>query len=335
MKKATGITTALVAGALLAPAAAQAHPETAVSSVKAHTAHADAALGRAVALYPRRGAPADRALVRSRRELAAATREAAKLRRQADNQAEELQAARAVDLVATEQDENVEKLTAALDDAPARWERRVAAAALADTRGREHALDVLTAVLGKVPEQARRGIARAIARLSDGRDQELRAQVQALTDGEVTTVSKRAVARTLTANVEGQVEAAERLAALIAGEQVPEEAKPGLRQAHAAVSAQHRAAGDRLSRSFNRMPPAIRSLMEEVVQQAREDAAAIRANPLPPASAQPSDAPAGQPSSTPAGQPSSTTTSQPSSTPAGQPSDTPAEPPSSTTTSRP
>ncbi len=63
-------------------------------------------------------------------------------------------------------DERIEKLTAALDDARTRSERKVAAAALADTRAREHALDVLTAVLGEVPEQARHVIARVVASLS-------------------------------------------------------------------------------------------------------------------------------------------------------------------------
>jgi hypothetical protein len=60
-------------------------------------------------------------------------------------------------------DERIEELTAALDDARTRSERKVAAAALADTRGREHALDVLTAVLGEVPEHV---IARVVASLS-------------------------------------------------------------------------------------------------------------------------------------------------------------------------
>ncbi|HEV2820733.1 MAG TPA: PT domain-containing protein [Solirubrobacteraceae bacterium] len=303
------ITTALAAGALIVPGAAQAHVETAVSSVKAHTSRADAALDRAVSLYDRHAAGrADRSFVVSRREMAAAKREAAKLRRQADTPREELQAARAQALVAVEQDQNIEKLTEALDGAKGRSERKVAAAALADTRGREKSLAVLTALLDEVPQQAREGIARAIAARSQGRDEEIADQAQALADRDVSSTSKRTVARSVQANVEGQAKGAERLAALIAGDDVPEEGKAGLRTAYEAVSAEHGSVADILSRFSERMPAQIRSFVEEIVTQARQDAQSMRDNRPTPPSGQPEGTPTGQPEGTPTGQPAGTPT---------------------------
>lgn len=309
MYKSGLITTALAAGALIIPGAAQAHVETGVSSVKAHTSRADAALDRAVSLYDRHAAgKADRSYVVSRREMAAARREAAKLRRQADTPREELQAARAQALVAVEQDQNIEKLTEALEGAKGRSEGKVAAAALADTRGREKSLAVLTALLDEVPQQAREGIARAIAARSQGRDEEIADQAQALADRDVSSTSKRTVARSVQANVEGQAKGADRLAALIAGDDVPEEGKAGLRKAYEAVSAEHGSVADILSRFSERMPAQIRSFVEQIVTQARQDAQSMRDNRPTPPSGQPEGTPSGQPEGTPSGQPAGTPT---------------------------
>jgi len=329
------ITTAVAAGALFVPGVAQAHVQIGVSSVKAHTSRADAALDRAVSLFDRHAAGrADRSFVVSRREMAAAKREAAALRRQADTPREELQGARAQALVALEQDQNIDKLTEALDGARGRSERRVAAAALADTGGRERSLAVLTVVVGEVPEQAREGIARAIAARSQGRDEEIAGQSQALVDRDVSSKSKQTVAQSVQANVEGQATGAQRLATLIAGDEVPEEGKAGLRKAYDAVDAEHGSVADILSRLSDRMPAQIRSFVEKVVTQARQDAQSMRDNRPAPPSGQPQGTPSGQPAGTPtAGQPQDTPSGQPAGTPtAGQPQDTPSGQPAGTPT---
>jgi hypothetical protein len=67
----------LVAGALAFPVRAGAHIQTGVSSVRAHTDRADAALDRAVALFERnRDRRAKQSFNRSRREMGQATAEA-------------------------------------------------------------------------------------------------------------------------------------------------------------------------------------------------------------------------------------------------------------------
>lgn len=312
MYKHASITVALAAGALFAPAGAQAHVDKGVSSVKAHTVRADAALERAVSLYDRHAAArADRSFALSRRELGAAAREAAALRRAADTPAEELQAARAVGTVAAEQDENVEKLAEALDGAKGRSERKVAAAALSDVRGRDKAVAVLTAVLDEVPEQAQSGIARSIASLSTGRDDEVEALGEALAGGEVGAQNQRTVAQSVRATVDGQAKAGERLAALVASDDVPEAGKAGLRKAYDAVNAEHGAVADVLSRFSDRMPAKVRSFVEQIVTQAREDAQSLRESRPTPPSEQPEGQPSGQPESTPTGQPESTPTGDP------------------------
>lgn len=303
MFKSTGLTAAIAAGALLVPAAAQADVQRGVASVKAHTTKADAALDRAVALYEADAAArGDRSLATSRREMAAAHRDAAKLRSSARTANQEAKAARAAHLVAAEQDENVEKLTGALDDAPAGSERKIASAAKADVTGREKALGVLTALLDEVPEQGRAGIAKAIVSLSTDRDDEVAEQTEALIDGEVGTQAKQSVADGLEANVEGQSKGAERLAGLIAGDDVPEQGKAGLRKAYDAVVAEHSGSTETLSAFADRIPATIRSFVEAVVTRARQDAQSMRdERPAPPS---------GQPEGTYAGQPTGTTDGQ-------------------------
>lgn len=296
MFKTTGLTAAIAAGALLVPAAAQADMQKGVASVKAHTMKADAALDRAVALYEANAAArGDRSLATSRREMAAVRRDAATLRSSARTAAQEAKAARAANLVATEQDENVEKLVGALDDAPAASERKIAAAAKADVTGREKALGVLTTLLDEVPAQGRAGISEAIAARSTGRDDEVVDQSEALTSTEVGDEAKAEVADGLEANVEGQSKGAERLAGLIAGNDVPEQAKAGLRKAYDAVVAEHGTSAVTLSAAFARLPEAIRPFVEAVVTRAREDAQSMRDQRPAPPSGQPEGTHAGQP----------------------------------------
>jgi len=305
MRKHTHITAALLAGALIAPAGAQADTTTAIDAVKAHTTRADKALDRAVALYEAGAdARADRSLRQSRGAMTAAARQAARLHREADTAAERAAAAQAQQLVAAEQDENVEKLVAALEAAGGASERKLAAAAHADVRGRDKALSVLTALLDEVPEQARPALARSIAALATDRDEEIEAQAGALAGDEVGAEAKRTVAKGLQANVKGQATAGEKLAELIAGEDVPEQAKAGLRAAYDAVAAEHGSVADVLSRLSSRMPAAVRSRVTAAVTQARENAQGLQRNrPAPPAAGPGDSAPAVAPQGASGGAP--------------------------------
>ena len=151
---------ALIAtGALALPAGANAADiQTAVSAVSAHTDRADAALDRAVSLFGKNSDRAARkAFATSRKEMGLAKAAAAKARRQADTPTENTQAALAQALVGAELGENIEKLAAALLPADGSDENKIAAAARADTQGREKAIAILTALMGQVPDQAKFG----------------------------------------------------------------------------------------------------------------------------------------------------------------------------------
>jgi hypothetical protein len=308
----------LVAGALAFPAAAAAHIDVAVSSVRAHTDHADAALERAVALYEQNAQQrATRSLNRSRSQLGKATAEAAKLLRSADTPAERVAAARALRLVASQRHENIEQLVGVLPEATSSVENTIARAALTDTRGRDNALAILQALLGQVPADAVQGINRAIAALSTDRSAEVRVEARALTSARVSARAKRTVARSLARSVDGQTTAAEKLAQLIASPAIPQAAKPGLTRAYDAIIADHGSVADILSRFSDRMPAFVRSFVERVITQARQDARSMRDNrPTPP----------GQGGTTPGGPPTGTPGGPPSDTPGGPPSGTPGPP---------
>lgn len=158
----------LVAGALAFPVEASAHVQTSVSSVKAHTERADAALDRAVALFEKnRDGRAKQSFNRSRREMGQATAEAARLRRAVNSASARAAAARAQVLVADQQDENIEQLTDLLDEVEGRVKNAIARAALADTRGREKAIAIIGVLLSQgVPSQATAGLDAALAALS-------------------------------------------------------------------------------------------------------------------------------------------------------------------------
>ena len=279
---------AVAAVAAVAPAStASAHIKVAVTSVKAHTDRADAALDRAVSLFEqnadRRGT---RELARSRRELGRATAETAKLRRTARTENQRGSAARAAALVAAQRDENIEPLVGVLDEVEGKVENTVAKTALFDTRARDKAIRVITALLseGRVPAQAANGLARALVSLSQGRDVEVVEEAEALVDNGVSSSGKRTVVRTLIANVVGQTAAAAKLAELIADPDRPAESKPGLQQAYDAVSAEHGSIDEILARFSDRMPAEIRAFVEQIITQARTNAQAMReSRPGPPA----------------------------------------------------
>ncbi len=288
---------ALIAtGALALPAGANAADiQTAVQAVQAHTDRADTALDRAVSVFEKnsdRGAR--KAFATSRREMGLAKAAAAKARRQADTPSEHSQAALAQALVGAELGENVEKLAAALLPADRTDENMIAAAARADTQGREKAIAILTALMGQVPDQAKFGIARAIEALSQDRDDETQATGKALVSKHVSSANKRRVAEAVKVSVDGQATASATLAALIANPSMPAQSKPGLQIAYDAVTGEHGSVADILSRLSSRMPAFVRTFVEQIITQARTDAQGMREN-------HPTGPPAGTPGGPTAG----------------------------------
>ncbi len=277
----------IASGALALPAGANAaDTQTAVKAVQAHTDRADAALDRAVALFKTNSDRKARvAFAKSRKQMGLAKAAAAKARRQADTPAENTQAALAQALVGAELGENIKKLAAALLPADGADENKIAAAARADTQGREKAIAILSVLMGQVPDQAKFGIARAIAALSQDRDDETQATAKALVSKHVSSTNKRRMVQAIDASVDGQNTAAATLAALIANPNMPAQSKPGLQIAYDAVTGEHGSVADILSRLSSRMPAFVRTFVERIITQARTDAQGMRENhpPGPPA----------------------------------------------------
>ena len=286
----------IAAGALALPAGANAADiQTAVKAVQAHTDRADAALDRAVSQFGNNNDRAARiAFAKSRKEMGLAKAAAAKARRQATTPTQNTQAALAQAIVGDELGENIEKLAAALLPAAGTDENKIAAAARADTQGREKAIAILTVLMGQVPEQAKFGIARAIAALSQDRDDETQATAKALVSKHVSSTNKRRIAQTIKVSVDGQDTAAKTLAALIADPDMPAQSKPGLQIAYDAVTGEHGSVADILSRLSPRMPACVRTFVEKIITQARTDAQGMRTN-------HPTGPPAGAPGGPTAG----------------------------------
>ena len=287
----------IASGALALPAGANAASiDTAVKAVQSHTDRADAALDRAVRLFKKNSDRNARvAYAKSRKQMGLAKAAAAKARRQADTPAEHTQAALAQAIVAAELGENIEKLAAALLPADGRDENKIAAAARADTKGREKAIAILTVLMGQVPEQAKLGIAKAIAALSQDRDDETQAAAKALVSKRVSSTNKRRMAQTIKASVSGQDKASATLAALIADPNMPAQSKQGLQTAYNAVTAEHGSVADILSRlSSARMPAFVRAMVEGIITRTRSGAQGMRDN-------HPTGPPAGTPGGPTAG----------------------------------
>lgn len=251
----------------------------AVSHVSAHTDRADAALDRALRMYSKSNDRAARvAYAKSRREMGQAKRDAAKMRRDAKTASAHLRAAKAQALVAAQQAENVEDLAKALRPADGRDESRIAAAARADAKGREKAIAILTELLSQVPSQAVPGLTIALGKLSQGREDEVSALTTALRSSHVSNPNKRRALAALSTSVDGQMTAAERLAALIADPNMPAQAKQGLRTALAAVGGERGSVASILSRFSSRMPAFVRDFVERIITQARTDPQGMREN---------------------------------------------------------
>ncbi len=271
--------------ALGAPTAATAHIDVAVSSVKAHTDRADAGLARAIEQFDERArARAARSFEASRKEMGLAKAEAAKLRRQADNRSERGEAARGHRAFGEQANENVPELATLLRPARGEVENAVAQAALSDTRGRDKAVAVISALLLQgVPSQAEQGLTRALAALAQDRGDDVQAEARALVSGRVAGESKADVVRALEAGVDGQARAAAKIAELLADEDMPEQSKFGLQTAYDAVIGEQEGAADTLEGFSDRMPANVRSFVEQIVAQARENAQELRENrPTPP-----------------------------------------------------
>jgi hypothetical protein len=273
-------TTATMAISALLALPAGAHAKPGEATVRAHSEQAAAALDRAIALFERN---ADKRAVRhlgeSRAELAAAQRDVAKLRRGADTGAERAALARAEALVAERQAANVEELVGVLEEADGRTERKIAAFALQDARGRDKAISVISSrIEDGVPAKALEGLTRALASLSTHRDEEIDAQGEALGDEDVSAASKKLVTRTLESTVEGQQAAAEKLAELLASEAIPTQAKQGLQTAYDRVVTEQGDVAATLERYAARMPANVRARVEQVAQRSSEQAQAMRDN---------------------------------------------------------
>ena len=270
----------IASGALALPAGANAAGiQTAVKAVQAHTNRADAALDRAVSLYNKNSDRAARkAFAQSRKKMGLAKAALGKARRLAVTPDENAAAAGAATVLGSQRGENIEKLAAALRPADGADENKIAAAARADTRGREKAIAILTLLIGQVPDQAKFGVAKAIAALSQDRDDETKAIGKALVSKRVSSTNKRRMVRAIDASVDGQATASATLAALIANPNMPAESKPGLQIAYDAVTGEHGSVADILSRLSPRMPAFVRTLVERIITQARTDAQGMRVN---------------------------------------------------------
>lgn len=207
----------------------------------------------------------------------AASAAAKRADRGAGSRSERGQAALAIKRVAAQQDENIEELIGLLDNADGRVENEIALAALADTRGRDKAVAVLSRLSERgVSKKSGKGIARALQALSRDRDEEIEAETEALTSDDVSDQSKSTVGEAVEQNVEGQATAGTKLAELIASDRTPEAAKAGLQRAYDAVTGEQKNSAQALERACERMPEAICTFVRGVVTGARANAQEMR-----------------------------------------------------------
>lgn len=158
---------------LAIPATASAHQATSPETVVKHARSADQALDKVASLVARnQDAAAAVALARNRRETRNASREAGRLAKRRGNPGLR-RAAVTARTMAKLHDHNAEVLAGIVDEAGAALALDIARAVDSDLRGRENALSVLTRLMGRVPAEAREGIARTLAALSRDSDDEV------------------------------------------------------------------------------------------------------------------------------------------------------------------
>lgn len=288
---------ALAAGALVvAPATGSSHPTVAVSSVEAHTAAADVALGQATALFANgRDAAAIRAFGRSRSQAARAGAEAMLIVRRAKTPARRVAAARALSMVAGTRDERVPALVSLLGPADEAAERAIAKAALVDARGRERATRTLQSLLAVgVPTGAQVAIGRAIVALSTDRQAEVEVEADAAAGAAVSPRTARVLTTTIEVTLRGQARAGGTLAAL--RNRLPA-AAPGIDRAIAAIAAEQGAASAALAKLTPSMPDIVQERVEKVAHRAAK-AGGSTTPPLP-VDADVPEASSGQPADVP------------------------------------
>ncbi|UTI66795.1 hypothetical protein NBH00_11440 [Paraconexibacter antarcticus] len=271
--------------ALAVPAGASAADvQTGVDAAMSHTSKADSALTHALSLF--KGGDVTRgtsAFTSSRKEMGLARSAAAQARHASTGAADRALAADAEAAVAEQQDVNIVKLAKLLPRTHGAVQSKVAQAALTDTKGRDKAIAVLTAVTLTAPPQAQTGLAHAVQALSTDRSGEITADAKALVSDAVTPENKQVLATALKSDVNGQTTAADKLKELLSASSTPDAAKPGLAKAYDAVTAEHGTLADILSRFSDRMPASIRSYVTSVVTHARTDARTMHNDrPTPP-----------------------------------------------------
>lgn len=163
----------MIAATLVFPAAAGAHQEPSVDTVRQHIRSADEALEHVSQLVADNDdAAAAIELARNHSQTRKAARDAAALRDAADTRADREDAAEATRKVARQYNANVELFAPIVDEVGADLALDVALELKSGLRGRELALDALTDLLPRLPVDAQEAISKVIANLSsDGKDE--------------------------------------------------------------------------------------------------------------------------------------------------------------------
>ncbi len=236
-RRTRNLTLALVGAMAVAPAAASAHPSPSPQSVAKHVRNADQALTMVESLVGQNeDAQAAVQFARNRVQMRAAARETRRLQRRSASGAGARRAARATRLLARQSNSNAETFAEIVDEVSGELQLDVARAAAADLGARERALEILTALMDRVPEQARPAIARAIAALSSDGQDEVAALAAALESGALPPEAEAAVQQALGMATAAIDEAIERLNGIVG--QVPEQARPQVEQAVELVTQQ-------------------------------------------------------------------------------------------------
>lgn len=236
-RRTRNLTLALVGAMAMAPAAASAHPAPSPQSVAKHVRNADQALTMVESLVSQnKDAQAAVQFARNRVQMRAAARETRRLQRRSASRAGARRAAVATRLLARQSNSNAETYAEIVDEVSGQLQLDVARAAASDLRARELALAVLTALMDRVPEQARPAIARAIAALSSDGQDEVAALAAALESGALPPEAQDAVQQALQTATAAIGEAIERLNGIVG--QVPEQVRPQVEQAVALVTQQ-------------------------------------------------------------------------------------------------
>ncbi|MDQ4129469.1 MAG: hypothetical protein M3133_00505 [Actinomycetota bacterium] len=219
-----------VASLAVLPASASAHQPPSPKTVAQHARSADKALDKVASLVSRnRDAAAAIELARNRREGRLADREAARLARSPRGSRGVTAATQATHRVARLHDRGAEVLAGTVAEADGGLQVDMAKAVGSELQGREKALSVLAGLTERLPQEAREGIARAIAALSSDGADETASLVQAVESGKLSPQAAAAVQQALERALSAIDSGVERLRSMV--ERLPEEARPLVDQA--------------------------------------------------------------------------------------------------------